>query len=308
MTEVYSSSLGKTEFFQRIGNFRIENILSVKNSQAGQGKPTGFVISGIWISIFMGSDDSMWVTLFNTKRNPDLKASLEKELELSPSETYPYVLESPSEEVASIWRNALKQNKRAGYLEFYNSELGQEILTAEAGYVREWLKGCETVLDVGCGPGVFEKELLDMNIVGIDPSADMLQLARSQNKDIFIQGKAESLPFRDSCFDGIFFIASLEFTEDYRLAIDEAARVLKDNGRIAILMLNSESAYFKKMITKGGYIASKLRHTNIKEIEAYISKKFEIAGEYMLGIQGGSAFSSCDPVQASIYALKGKKR
>jgi SAM-dependent methyltransferase len=307
MTDVYSSSLDKAEFFQRIGKFSIENILSVKKGYGDTGRPTGFVIGGIWVSVFVGPEDSIWVSLSNKGNPPTLKESLEKELRLSHCETYPYALESPSEEVTGVWEKALRGNKMARYLEFYNSALGQMILKAEAAYVKEWLKGCKTVLDIGCGPGVFEKELSDMNIVGIDPSADMLQLARSQNRDVFTPGKAESLPFQDSCFDGVFFIASLEFAEDYKLAIDEAARVLKEGGKIVILMLNPESEYFKKMMEGGGYTAANIRHTNIKEIEEYLSKKFEVSGEYMLGIQGDVVFPSGDPTQASIYALKGRK-
>jgi len=62
----------------------------------------------------------------------------------------------------------------------------------------------ETVLDVGCGTGNYSIELAHMGleVVGIDPSGNMLKIAREKTEkeglDIkFVLGTAESLPFND---------------------------------------------------------------------------------------------------------------
>jgi ubiquinone/menaquinone biosynthesis C-methylase UbiE len=51
-------------------------------------------------------------------------------------------------------------------------------------------------------------------------------------------GEAERIPFKDKTFDTITFIASLNHIVDRESALKEAARVLKDKGRILITMIN----------------------------------------------------------------------
>ena len=202
----------------------------------------------------------------------------------------------------------MKPHETRNYLDFYKTHLGHEILRRETGYVRAWLGDCERILDVGCGPGVFEKELQDMDITGIDASPEMIKLAGENSGNRFIIGRAEELPFSDSSFDGVFFITSLEFTQDYGKSLDEAARVLKEGGKILILMLNPESQYFREKLKKGSYIATNIKHTDLNAIKDYSSKKFDITVEYLLGIRGKEVFVSKDPRYASLYVIKGIKR
>jgi SAM-dependent methyltransferase len=303
MTSVYSSSLGKEQFFSRIRRFNLENVLKVSNS--GRTEPTGFIINGVWVSIFIGPEDSVWVGLGKTKDNPESKDALISDLRLSPTETYPYVLESPSNEVRAIWNETLESNPLKGYLDFYSTKLGKAILESEVRYVQEWLKDCHNALDVGCGPGVLERELDDERILGLDPSADMLQLARSQTKDRFIQGSAEKLPFMDSSFDCMFFVTSLEFVEDYKAAIGEALRVLREKGKILVLLLNPRSDYFKWLMMGGSYLKNNIKNTDINAIEEHISKEFKIDSEYILGVLDDGVFKSSDPDEAAIYSIRG---
>lgn len=180
------------------------------------------------------------------------------------------------------------------YLGFYGAESGRQILKEEARYVRDWLKDCKRVLDVGCGPGVFEEELSDLNIVGLDSSPEMIEVAQERMPDReFRLGRAENIPFPDARFDGIFFVTSLEFIEDYRKAVDEAARVLSKEGRLEAILLNPESNYFKEKMSKGGYIRDNIKHTNLEELMNYLRTKFNILGEeYLLGDK--------------VYAVKGE--
>src|SRR5882724_10188162 len=73
------------------------------------------------------------------------------------------------------------------------------------GHVREALaaRPGERILDVGCGPGFYVRELLDEvgeqgSIVAVDASPDMLALARRRNEGhgnvTFTDGNAVALP------------------------------------------------------------------------------------------------------------------
>ena len=189
------------------------------------------------------------------------------------------------------------------YLEFYNTPIGGEILRNEVDYLRKILVNCKRILDVGCGPGVFEKAMPDLNIIGIDLSYEMVHLANKiTNANKFIVGNAEELPFKDNSFDCLMYITSLEFINNYKSAIDEAVRVLSRDGKIIVLMLNPESEYFKERIDKEGYIKENIKH-NAYKIKEYLSKRFNVKEEYMLGIRGDEIFNTNDKRYASIYSL-----
>jgi SAM-dependent methyltransferase len=191
------------------------------------------------------------------------------------------------------------------YLRFYETPFGGNVLRREAEYIRNWLGGCRKILDVGCGPGVFERELSDLNIVGVDSNPEMINAARALSKTEFKVAQAEHLPFQHSSFDGVFFTSSLAFIDDYVKAIDEAARVLVPDGRVAALLCNTESAYFKDKLERGEYTSKNIKHTDMKPILDHLSTKFNISGEYMLGVRDGRIVDTSDAKLASIYAVKG---
>ena len=93
-------------------------------------------------------------------------------------------------------------------------------------------KFCENlrglILDIGCydpliGSALFPKEA---KYLGLDPmlSGDSFR----------VSSIAEILPFADKSFDNIVFSTSLDHILDYHTAIEEAYRVLKDNGMLII--------------------------------------------------------------------------
>ena len=102
----------------------------------------------------------------------------------------------------------------------------------------------ESVLDAGCGTGLLlEQEALAVGAegraVGIDSSADMLDLARRRCADLsqleLHEGSVENLPFEDASFDALSSTQCLLYVPDLYSALREFQRVLKPGGRIAIL-------------------------------------------------------------------------
>jgi ubiquinone/menaquinone biosynthesis C-methylase UbiE len=82
-------------------------------------------------------------------------------------------------------------------------------------------------LDVACGTGFLTRHLRG-EVVGLDASAKMLELARQQAPDArFVQGDALDLPFENNAFERVFasyFYCHLE-PDDRERFLAEARRV-----------------------------------------------------------------------------------
>ena len=197
------------------------------------------------------------------------------------------------------------------YVKFYNSEFGRKVLEKELEFVEKRLKGCENVLSIGCGPALLEAELQhlhpEMRIIGLDSSKEMLKQAPSSLHVEY--GDAQRLKFDDNSFDAVLYVTSLEFIKDYEKAIKEGRRVLKNKGKILVLMLNPGSHYFKeKYSDKSSYIRRNIKHLDIYEIREVVSRCFFIENEeYYLGIKDGKVLDTHDPDVASLYIIEGVK-
>jgi ubiquinone/menaquinone biosynthesis C-methylase UbiE len=195
------------------------------------------------------------------------------------------------------------------FARFYESAFGKRILEIEAEYIRKALSGCGRILDIGCGIGPFEQKLPDLNITGLDISEEMITEARRRCGNDFVLGNAEALEFGDSSFDAVFFVATLEFVEDYKKALREALRVTRPGGRLLLIMLNPESHYFHEQSEDEGSYFRKVLHTDVREITDYIGEFYNIIKEeYFLGIAGPEIFDTSDKEYASIYAVTGERR
>src|SRR4030042_644582 len=194
------------------------------------------------------------------------------------------------------------------FVRFCDSEFGKSIMKKEVKYIYNELRNCEEILDVGCGIGSFEENPSSLNIVGLDSSKEMLEEARKRSDKPFVLGNAKHMNFKESTFDAVFTVATLEFLDDYQKAIREIARVTKQHGKVLAMMLNSESKYFRRELKKPGDYFRRIRHTNLREIRDYISQFFTISKEeYSLGIKRQSVFDTDDERYASLYVIVGIK-
>jgi SAM-dependent methyltransferase len=96
-------------------------------------------------------------------------------------------------------------------------------------------------LDVGCGTGALTSAILQAatprEVVGIDPAADYVALARSGIADSrcrFITGDAQSLPPELSGFDAVVSGLVINLVSDPPRAFAEMCRVTRPGGTVAV--------------------------------------------------------------------------
>jgi len=96
-----------------------------------------------------------------------------------------------------------------------------------------------TILDVGCGLGLYVQRLNDLSddVHGVDIDPEKVAQASETLANIR-QGSAESLPFPDASFDVVFSNEVIEHVQDDQAAIDEAFRVLAPGGYLVVFCPN----------------------------------------------------------------------
>jgi ubiquinone/menaquinone biosynthesis C-methylase UbiE len=101
-------------------------------------------------------------------------------------------------------------------------------------------------LDVACGTGFMTRHLRG-EVVGLDQSASMLEVAREQAPNAeYVRGDALALPFDDGSFDRVFtsyFYCHLE-DEDARRFRAEARRVADELVVVGTVHEQGEKAYW----------------------------------------------------------------
>ncbi len=122
----------------------------------------------------------------------------------------------------------------------------------------DW-RGIQTVLDVGCGPGLLligaARRVAEGKAIGADiwqrrvesgnRAERALENARLEGVAERVEvrdGDVRNLPFLDSTFDVVVSRAvlhNLKGKEERRRAISEIARVLKPNGQVGLILVDS---------------------------------------------------------------------
>ncbi|MCG3845043.1 class I SAM-dependent DNA methyltransferase [Photobacterium damselae] len=101
----------------------------------------------------------------------------------------------------------------------------------------------KTVLDMGCGSGIYAQYFLTHNVnylTCIDASSEMIELVKAKhgsNVNAYVQDLSQGLPQEpDNLYDAIICPLVLHYLEDLPALFQEAYRVLKKGGYMVFSM------------------------------------------------------------------------
>lgn len=134
------------------------------------------------------------------------------------------------------------------------------------------LKSWTKVLDLGCGTGFFSRHFLKAGgiVTGVDLGKDLIEVAkaRSDKKIQYHIGSADSLGFlADGYFNQVVIVLALQNMEDPTKVLKECKRVLKNDGKI-FLVLNHPAFRVTKNSSWGWDNENKIQY---RRIDAYLS-------------------------------------
>jgi len=118
-------------------------------------------------------------------------------------------------------------------------------------------------LEIGVGTGRFAQAL--GITTGIDPSKNMIEIARKRGVDVKL-GFGERLPFKKAAFDYAAIIITICFVKDPQKVLTEAGMVLKKNGKIIVGIIDKDSFLGEFYQNNKSVFYKKANFFNIREI------------------------------------------
>ena len=131
--------------------------------------------------------------------------------------------------------------------------------------------GKSTVLEVGCGTGIYTVHWIKSSkqLCGLDISRGMLVRLRDKIKtteridsdNLFtIEGDSERMPFRNRRFDVVMSVNTVEHLDDVPAALREMRRVCRDGGKIVVSIPNGNfsAKYRAKLMQTIEWLAARL--------------------------------------------------
>lgn len=95
----------------------------------------------------------------------------------------------------------------------------------------------DTVVDIGCGPGVAVREAARRGAaaVGVDPAPELLRIARALSRHetvAWATGTAEQVPLPDQTATVVWALATVHHWQDAAAGVSEMYRLLQPGGRL----------------------------------------------------------------------------
>jgi SAM-dependent methyltransferase len=142
------------------------------------------------------------------------------------------------------------------YDESLPAHVVEHYLRKRTEYVRLTAPPPGRILDVGCGTGVLAARLAQdgYDAFGVDPSAGMLEILRSEHPEVKAQvASGTELPFEDGAFDLVLTVAVLHHIadrDDVRRTLTEMVRVARPGGRILVWDHNPRNPYWGPLMAR----------------------------------------------------------
>jgi ubiquinone/menaquinone biosynthesis C-methylase UbiE len=110
----------------------------------------------------------------------------------------------------------------------------------------------DRVLDVGSGTGAAAFSALEAVgtqglVVALDPSIEMLRVAKKKGLRRIVVGKVPGLPFATEEFDGVMASFVISHISDYKTALQDMVRVLRPGGRLGVSTWQTTQNEFKTL-------------------------------------------------------------
>ena len=133
------------------------------------------------------------------------------------------------------------------------------------------------VLDVGCGSGLFFREVASKSeiAVGVDFSRKLLLKAKERadgfGNCVVLQADADHLPFEDASFDVIFAFTVLQNMPKPAVTLKELMRVAEIGGRVVITGLKKAFPLNKFMDTLESFGTNIVSFVDSADLNCYIA-------------------------------------
>jgi uncharacterized protein (TIRG00374 family) len=108
------------------------------------------------------------------------------------------------------------------------------------------------IVDLGVGPGLLSIEIIkkisNSKVIGIDPSQEMLYLAKKNVKNDSFQtflGASEKIPLENNTADILVSRFSLTYWDNPKDSFEEIKRILKPGGKLVLEVLNKRFSKFR---------------------------------------------------------------
>jgi SAM-dependent methyltransferase len=112
--------------------------------------------------------------------------------------------------------------------------------------------GRVAALDVGCGPGLFDRHVASaFDLHGVDVSPAMVERAREANPEVeYAVSEPQRLPYPDGRFDLAFAVCVLHHVDraDRLPLLRETARVVRGGGLVAVFEHNPLNPLTRRVV------------------------------------------------------------
>lgn len=191
------------------------------------------------------------------------------------------------------------------FVRFCESDFGAAVMDREAAYLKQYVRPDDRILDIGAGIGSVEERFPNYEMVGLDVETEFIRTARSRADAPFIVGDARTLPIGDDLVDAVFSVSTLEFIPEIDAVLSEAIRVLRPDGTMVALVLNTISEYVRLNLERDGSYFQRMVHRDTAKLAATVEKYIDAHSEYILGIDDPVVFETDDPTEAALLAISG---